>query len=78
MSAFLKQERIDQVNPKRADTYQWLKFVSNLPRKSHRFAIAVSPSGVSAAARAWLADLVNEEVYSANVEHVTMSREYAC
>jgi hypothetical protein len=56
-------------------TYQWLKFVSNFPRNSHLFVIDWSPFSVSNAAMAWFADLVNEDVYSANVEHVTISRE---
>lgn len=59
-------------------THQWLKFVSNFPKKSQRFAMAWSPSDVSDAEIAWFADLVNDDVYNANVEHVTMSREYAC
>ena len=58
-------------------THQWLKFVSNLLKKSHRLAMAFSPSGASAAAsvNAWLADLVNDAVYNAKVEQVTMSFE---
>lgn len=56
---------------------QWLKFVSNLIKKSDRFFAPTSPSGVSAAMRALFASFVKEDVYKANVEHVTMSFENA-
>ena len=56
---------------------QWLKFVSNLIKKSERFFAPTSPSGVSAATRALFASFVKEDVYKANVEHVTMSLEKA-
>jgi len=54
-----------------------LKFVSNLIKKSERFFAPTSPSGVSAATRALFASFVKEDVYKANVEHVTMSLEKA-
>ena len=56
---------------------QWLKLVSNLPRISHLLAIPVSPPLSAAALIAELADLVKDAVYRANVEHVTISLEYA-
>ena len=55
-----------------------MKFVSNLTRKSDRFFAPPSPSGVSAATSALFASFVKEDVYKANVEHVTMSLENAC
>ncbi|KAG6864737.1 hypothetical protein C0991_007479, partial [Blastosporella zonata] len=55
----------------------WLKFVSNLPKISHLLAIPESPSDVSKAAIAWFADLEKDPAYNANVEHVTIRREYA-
>ncbi len=56
---------------------QWLKFVSNLTRKSDRFFAPPSPPGVSAAMSALFASFVKERVYKANVEHVTISLENA-
>lgn len=45
---------------------------------SDRFFAPPSPSGVSAATSALAASFVKEDVYKANVEHVTMSLENAC
>ncbi len=56
---------------------QWLKFVSNLTKKSDRFFAPPSPSRVSAAMRALFASFVKEVVYKANVEQVTISLENA-
>ena len=50
-------------------------------KKSHRFSIGAlftSPPDDSNAANACPADLVNDTLYSANVEHVTTSFENAC
>ena len=60
---------------KRRSAYQWLKFVSNLFKKSRRFAIPGSSSFASAAAIAWLTDFENDAEYSANVEHVVNNLE---
>ena len=54
-----------------------MKFFSNLAKMSDRFLAPPSPSGVSAATSALFTSFVKEDVYKANVEHVTMSLENA-